>query len=411
MSLHTLAVPAAIPADAVELLRALVMTPATPERTLEEWIREFPQIIGTSAEFLRPHTRFRLPGEPGKLWEPDVLYRETGSSYYDLIELKRADRRIVAGGSETIWVPSSPPRFTSYAASAISQMQLYIADANEHREFFEKAHNLQLFVPRGLIIAGQETDVTTSRNLRLLRWGLPSGIQFITWTAILRRAEQLRAHKVMISVPCIVDAEQPADAFNIGGFHQTVTASFHPWTGFLSPYAEPLRVWEALLHEAWEEIRKDDSDTDGTDESWTEYCRFRGSVLEPIYYRLGKYCLSTDELDKLLQVLPNLYGRVNRRSFQTFIQRVNIGFEDTQNFLRIGAEAKSVPELKALIEKVVFERQSRKISNGCQEPEVYYRRVMTHGFLKAKLNTDLDEVMRVGSWIARKDNIRDVGCG
>jgi len=401
MTLYSLAVPAAIPADAVELLRTLVTTAGTSERTLENWVRTFPQVIGSSPESLYPHLRFRLPGEPEKLWEPDILYRDAGSDHYDLIELKRADCDIVVPGRDgTVWVPSSPPRFSSYAAKAISQMQIYIAHANEHREFLEKTHSLQLLFPRGLIIAGQETDLTTSKNLRLLRHCLPNGIHVLTWTTVLRRAEQLKAYKVVIGVPCIAPDEDPERAFQCG-FHKSVIAGFHPWTGFSSPYADPLHIWKQLLDEAHQEIKEyaSENDTDGDDETWDAYRRFQGQVLEPIYYRLGKYCLNDRQLEELSQVLPGLGSYVNTRSFETFLRRLNVGYEDTLAFLKIGSEAKSVVELKSRIDSVLIERQSNKIDNRYVEPESFYRRVVTYGFLNAKLlASDLSEVLRLGGW-------------
>lgn len=405
-SIQALITPTAIPADGVELLRHLTSAAGTREAELEAWIRTYPQVIGSSPDLVYPHTRIRLPSEPGVGWEPDILYRETGSSYYDLVELKRADVPIVAGNPlASRWVPSSPPRPTSYLASAISQMQLYLFYAEEFRAYLEASAQLQLLFPRGLVIAGKEIDIGTSQALRLLRNSLPGNIQLLTWTAVLRRAEAQVAHKVLISFPCVTAGSHTSSLFDCG-ISGEVARQFHIWTGFRSPFLDPLASWGPLLAQARQEVQEyvDTHDIHDNDEEWNACSSFKGRVMGTLYYRLGKYCVHLDQFVALRDLLPSVDHFVKRNAFTTLGERIEHGFQDTQKFLQMGREASSTAVLEASIEALLAERKTPgKVPLHVVEPDMYYRRIMTTGFLQTHVfESSLQDLLSVGGWIPER---------
>ena len=200
-SIDVLVAPSSILPDDVELLRHLIVNPTTSEQELEEWVREHPQVVGSSPKNLYPHHRVRLPVEAERYWDPDILYKESETGPYDIIELKKADLPLIVGGSQYIrLIPSKPPRFSSELTKAISQLQVYLYYAEQYREYFETAHQLEFFVPRGTLIAGKECTDTDDRLLRFLAQKLPNNIHLVTWSAILRKAEQLKAYRTSINV-------------------------------------------------------------------------------------------------------------------------------------------------------------------------------------------------------------------
>jgi len=398
--IQAFATPASIPADGVELLRHLVSTPGTREQALEDWIRTYPQVFGSTPDGLFPKQRFRLPGEPGRYWEPDILYRQLGNRNYDIIELKRADIPLIASGSVpglTRWKPSSPPTFSRQMVKAMSQLRIYMLYAHDFSEFLEREHNLQIYLPRGMIIAGNEVDLSSERDLRLLTDTLPNKISFLTWGAVLARAEQLQAYKVVISLPCTFAPDTPPSPGDFDlGIHRRVSSAFYDWTGFSSPYVDPLQNWETLLQEAHGKIAayEQQHDIHANDEEWNAYSRFRGSTLEEIYYRLGKYCLDRKEYRKLRAALPALDQFVDRRTFVKLGDRLQYGFEDAQAFIQKGRSIRSVAELETAIDEVLKTRGSYR------EPDPYYVKMITSGYLRKRVvDSELRALLATAGWI------------
>jgi hypothetical protein len=194
--------------------------------------------MNSSAEGIYPKHRFSLQGEIGKYWEPDLLFKEVGESHYDVLEIKKADVPIIADSNDLgagIWTPSKPPRFSSYITKAISQLSLYLIYSHDMREYLEEAHHIQMFLPKGILIAGTERDLNSANDLRFLRRTLPNNVSLLLWPAILRRAEHKVAYKTLISFPCIPEniPGPGQDAFD-SNIHTEIAGRLYGWTGFFS---------------------------------------------------------------------------------------------------------------------------------------------------------------------------------
>ena len=154
-------VPNSIPAEDVDLLRHLIKDPNTPELEFETWIRKYPHVIDSDLNKILPKRKFLLPGEPTTYWEPDVLYQKMGEAALDIVELKRANMKLISGGNKgpmECWKPSSAPRPSSLLSSAISQLSLYINNGTQNSAFLDSEYRLKLCFPQGILIAGQDVD-------------------------------------------------------------------------------------------------------------------------------------------------------------------------------------------------------------------------------------------------------------
>jgi hypothetical protein len=381
-----------LPAEAVELLRQLLDSPATSELELEAWLRSYPQVLGGTPDDVYPKARFRLPGEPSVLWEPDILYRRVDSRFYDVVELKKTDLPIVQHSNigSTRWVPSKAPQFSSRLARAISQLEIYLLYANEHQEYLERTHSLQLCLPQGLLIAGVETDLTSARDLRFLRHHLPKGVDLLTWTGVLRSAETLVARRVVLSIPAVSGSGAYDDSV-----HESIVKQFFEWTGFRTRCPTALEI----LAEGWRHRQQSSKELHATynidhDEDRKIIMSFEALLAGDAYYRAGKYCRDDNQLAGLVGS-DTADDCVGPRSFTKRSDRLREGYIDRRSFLEEGRGARSVPDLERRIEEVLRTRSGHLV-----EPEWYYRRLMTSGFLSAHLlNGDLTDLLVAAGWV------------
>ena len=169
----------------------------------------------------------------------------------------------------------------------------------------------------------------------------------------------------------------------------------HSWTGFKSPYSNPIEKWESLLAGVDSKISEyhDINDVHTNDEEWNKYKRFSGESIGVLYYHLGKHCLTPDEYSHLSNTLPDR-GYTSRKSFTTALRRLEQGWEDAQGFRKEGAGASTVDDLKMRINEIISSRKTT-----IAESNDYYQRLMTIGYLDAHLfQGDLGEIFKAANW-------------
>ncbi|MBZ5497750.1 MAG: DUF4263 domain-containing protein [Acidobacteriia bacterium] len=390
--IHAFALPKTIPAEGVELLRHLLSDPTTPEVDLEQWLRRYPQVVNSSPEGIFPKTTFRLPGESEKLWTPDLLYREVGSEAYDVIELKKVSMPLLRGQSDlgvSRWSPSSPPRPSSQLTHAMGQLELYLMYSHEYREQLERDHGLCLYLPKGTLVGG--TSPKDDHAFRFVQHQF-RGVQLMTWTTILTRAQAMIPERLVIAFPCVPSPATPTLELALDSrISRVVSEVFYDWTGFFFEFINPMIEWQQLLENANREVSE--LEDDGTEEGHNIFSTQRGRILEIVYYRLGKYCPRAD-LRRLLAALPDVDNYISRRSFVKLGQRIKDGFEDTQKWMQLGREASSVSELESVIRRALSRPKDKYT-----EPWAYYPKTMTLGFLeKHLLEGELSHLLRIARW-------------
>lgn len=163
---------------ALRAFQDLVESAGVSERELQEFFEEWPEFL-TAEQLVDARPHIVLEGPTALI--PDFAIQIAGDPFYDLLELKRPDARLITGGRRS--------QLARAASAGLAQLRFYrdaLADPSVARRVNER-YRLEFFKPRLHLVIGRSA-LADARGLRRSFDGLGPGERVTTYDQLIHLA-------------------------------------------------------------------------------------------------------------------------------------------------------------------------------------------------------------------------------
>lgn len=168
----------------IEAFESLINRSDVTELDLQLFFEKHPRFL-LGAQYQRLHSQVVLVNDDGQELIPDFFAERVGTSFADIIELKKPSEKLVVGPTNRRGLASSITR----ALNQVRVYRNYFDDANRRR-LFHRHYGFEAFRPVITVVIGRSSDYLNHME-RIVIEDEYRNLELLTYDDILLRAKQL----------------------------------------------------------------------------------------------------------------------------------------------------------------------------------------------------------------------------